>query len=107
LKASNDIVLRTVAHAAQAVVRKGDCLARIGGDEFAVIAPGAEESGVQRLVEALAERIDAAAMPEGIDDVGVTFAWAISPNDAHDADSLLSRADERLLAHKRAAKQTA
>jgi len=104
---TGDIVLRTVAHAAQSAVRKGDCLARIGGDEFAVIAPGAEEGGAQRLVEALAERIDAAAMPEGIDDVGVTFAWAVSPVDAKDGDTLLSRADQRLLARKRAAKQLA
>ena len=104
---TGDIVLRTVAHAAQGAVRRGDCLARIGGDEFAVIAPGAEETGAERLVEALAEQIDAAAMPEGIDEVGVTFAWAVSPADAEDGESLLSRADQRLLARKREAKQIA
>jgi diguanylate cyclase (GGDEF)-like protein len=102
---TGDIVLRTVAHAAQSAVRRGDCLSRIGGDEFAVIAPGAEEAGAERLVRALAAQIDAAAMPEGIHEVGVTFAWAVSPIDAEDGDSLLSRADQRLLAHKRAAKQ--
>ncbi|MEA2418265.1 MAG: hypothetical protein QOE60_471 [Thermoleophilaceae bacterium] len=104
---TGDIVLRAVAHAAQSAVRKADCLARIGGDEFAVVAPGAEEAGARRLVEALRVRIDAAAMPEGIGEVGVTFAWAVSPSDALDGDSLLSRADERLLANKRAAKQLA
>lgn len=104
---TGDIVLRTVAHAAQSAVRRGDCLARIGGDEFAVVAPGSEESGARRLVEALAERIEAAAMPEGIDEVGVTFAWAVAPVDAEDGETLLSRADERLLAHKRAAKRAA
>lgn len=102
---TGDIVLRTVAHAAQSAVRKGDTLARIGGDEFAVIAPGAEQHGAERLVRALAERIGAASMPERIDDVGVTFAWAVYPVDAGDSDSLLSRADQRLLASKRAAKQ--
>jgi diguanylate cyclase (GGDEF)-like protein len=101
---TGDIVLRTVAHAAQNAVRKGDTLARIGGDEFAVIAPGAEQTGAERLVRALAANIDAAAMPEGIGEVGVTFAWAVSPTDAEDGDSLLSHADQRLLANKRAAK---
>jgi hypothetical protein len=41
---------------------------------------------------------------EGIGDVGVTFAWAVSPTDAEDGDSLLSQADQRLLANKRASK---
>jgi diguanylate cyclase (GGDEF)-like protein len=101
---TGDIVLRAVAHAAQRAVRKGDCLARIGGDEFAVIAPGAEESGAERLVMALAAEIEASPMPAGLDSVGVTFAWAAAPVDADDAEGLLSRADQRLLAKKRAAK---
>jgi diguanylate cyclase (GGDEF)-like protein len=104
---TGDIVLRTVAHAAQTAVRKGDTLARIGGDEFAVIAPGAEQQGAERLVKALVARIDAATMPEGIDDVGVTFSFAVYPGDADDRDTLLSQADQRLLANKRAAKAPA
>jgi len=103
---TGDIVLRAVAHAAQRAVRKGDCLARIGGDEFAVIAPAAEQAGAERLVQSLAAEIAATPMPEGID-AGVTFAWAVSPVDADDGESLLSCADERLLAGKRNAKQLA
>jgi diguanylate cyclase (GGDEF)-like protein len=103
---TGDIVLRAVAHGAQRAVRKGDCLARIGGDEFAVIAPGAEQGGAERLVEALAAEIDATPLPEGLT-AGVTFAWAVSPTDADDGESLLSCADERLLALKREAKQLA
>jgi diguanylate cyclase (GGDEF)-like protein len=101
---TGDIVLRAVAHAAQRAVRKGDCLARIGGDEFAVIAPGAEEGGAERLVQALAAEIESTSMPEGLD-TGVTFAWAVSPTDASGGDALLSCADQRLLAQKRSAKQ--
>jgi hypothetical protein len=43
-------------------------------------------------------------MPDGIH-AGVTFAWAVTPVDADTGDSLLSCADERLLANKRTAKQ--
>jgi diguanylate cyclase (GGDEF)-like protein len=103
---TGDVVLRTIAEAAQRSVRKGDCLARIGGDEFAVVAAGAEQAGADRLVRALAAEINAAEMPEGID-VGVTFATAVAPQDGEDRDSLLSRASLRLLALKRASKEPA
>jgi diguanylate cyclase (GGDEF)-like protein len=94
---AGDLVLRSVAHAAQAVVRQSDCLARIGGDEFAVLAPGAGASAAERLVEALGERIDA----------DVTFAWATYPADGDDAETVLTCADQRLLARKRESKMPA
>jgi diguanylate cyclase (GGDEF)-like protein len=95
-----DAVLVAVAHAAREVVRDGDCLARFGGDEFAVIAPGAGERGALRLIRTLGEAIHAMQLP-GVGSVGVTFAWALAPDDAADANDLLRVADARLLARKR------
>jgi diguanylate cyclase (GGDEF)-like protein len=103
---TGDVVLRAIAEAGQRSVRRDDCLARIGGDEFAVVAAGAEQAGADRLVRALAREVREAEMPEGLD-VGVTFATAVAPIDGEDRDSLLSRASLRLLALKRAAKQPA
>jgi diguanylate cyclase (GGDEF)-like protein len=100
---TGDVVLRTIAEAAQRSVRKNDCLARIGGDEFAVVAAGAEQAGADRLVRSVAAQIHAAEMPDGLE-VGVTFATAVAPIDGEDRDSLLSRASLRLLALKRARK---
>jgi diguanylate cyclase (GGDEF)-like protein len=101
-----DAVLIAVAQAAREVVRQGDCLARIGGDEFALIAPSAGESGVIRLVRALGEAIHSIQMP-GVGSIGVTFASAVAPEDARDPMSLMAVADERLMARKREGKARA
>ena len=104
---AGDAVLIAVAQAARSVVRQDDCLARIGGDEFALIAPGAGYLGVMRLVRALSDAIDSIQLPTAIGPVSVTFAWAIAPDDGDDATALVVRADERLLASKREGKQSA
>ena len=50
---TGDRVLRELAAHASAEVRSGDCLARIGGDEFALVAPGAGRESAERLADAL------------------------------------------------------
>jgi diguanylate cyclase (GGDEF)-like protein len=96
-----DAVLRAISSACEDVVRDGDCLARIGGDEFAVIAPGARSSGVARIVASLEEAIGGADFPDGIGPVRASFAWAVAPADAASGQGLLDRADQRLLYRKR------
>jgi diguanylate cyclase (GGDEF)-like protein len=88
---AGDAVLCSVAVAASTVARKGDCIARIGGDEFALLAPGAGASGVLRLLRDLRDAIDHPA----------TFAAGMVPDDASTPEELVAHADARLLAQKR------
>jgi diguanylate cyclase (GGDEF)-like protein len=87
--AAGDELLRTVAAHCHAVIRPTDTLARIGGDEFALLAPGAGEFGARRLAEALAEAVRHAG-------AAATVAWAVHPVDGADEDELLRTADRRL-----------
>ncbi|HEX5781068.1 MAG TPA: GGDEF domain-containing protein [Solirubrobacteraceae bacterium] len=96
-----DAVLRAISDACEEVVREGDCLARIGGDEFAVIAPGARSNGVARIVASLEAAIDGAEFPDGIPAARASFAWAVAPADGVSGQDLLDRADQRLLYRKR------
>lgn len=98
---AGDAVLRAVAEAAQQVLRRGDRLARIGGDEFAVLAPGAGPEGVMRLVDALDQAIRSAPTPGAVGGVRATFAWAIAPEDATEPEGLVQHADARLIQRKR------
>ena len=96
-----DAVLCAVAVACAEVVRGQDCLARIGGDEFAVIAPGAGSAGVARIVTALEQAVGLAELPAEVPAVRASFAWAVAPIDATTSRDLLGCADQRLLYRKR------
>jgi diguanylate cyclase (GGDEF)-like protein len=93
---AGDAVLRSVAVAAASVARQGDCLARIGGDEFALVAAGAGPAGALRLLRDLREAVEPAA----------TFAAALAPEDAHTPEELVACADARLLEQKRQVKRS-
>ena len=55
--ATGDHVLSEMATILLASVRSGDCVCRIGGEEFAIIAPSSSLSDAFRLAERLQEQI--------------------------------------------------
>jgi diguanylate cyclase (GGDEF)-like protein len=94
-----DRVLRAVAARCTEVMRPGDVLARVGGDEFALIAPGAGAEGARRLARGLAAAVE--AVPAGGSTLRATVSWAIFPHDGDDVPSLMAAADRRLYQRKR------
>jgi len=95
-----DAVLRQTATRAASVLRSGDELARIGGDEFAIIAPGAHGDGAHRLAAAVRDAVSRpepdAELPSPRASVGV----AVFPEDGREFETLLRVADQRLLRTK-------
>ena len=55
---TGDEVLRGIAQVLQGVIRGADVVARVGGDEFAILLRETELSGAQRLAERLRQSID-------------------------------------------------
>jgi diguanylate cyclase (GGDEF)-like protein len=93
---SGDAVLRRAADRAQGVLRSDGTLARIGGDEFAVIAPGASPDGARMIADALHGAIGEIE-PSWETPVCISVGWATFPDDGEDFEALLREADQRML----------
>ena len=88
----NDALQRLSGMLANAL-EPADELARVGGDEFAVLA----SLGSTQEAARLAGRLETILGGNGL---GITFGWAVHPQDGLNALSLYRAADERLYARK-------
>ncbi len=105
--AVGDAVLREAATRIRAVLRSDDRLARIGGDEFAVIAPGANENGARSLAEAIQIALATDAGESGMPAPLASVGWSVFPLDGEGYESLMQAADGRMMRRKRTAQRLA
>ena len=101
---AGDDLLRDVAAALGHVIRDQDTLARVGGDEFCVLAPETDGPGAEHLtgrVESAVARVAA-----GLDALGASAGAAVFPHDGTTAAALFEAADQRLLGVKRDTRPT-
>jgi diguanylate cyclase (GGDEF)-like protein len=105
--AAGDAVLRAVAAALSDAVRCDDLVARIGGDEFALIISAAETSVSQALGLRCVEVIERAAAAAGYGDceVSATVGFAAFPEHARSGQHLIEMADRALMDAKDAGKR--
>lgn len=53
-----DMVLREYAFKVRKMLRNGDCLGRYGGDEFAILLPGADEKKSEEMAESIRQAVE-------------------------------------------------
>ncbi|HMY50587.1 MAG TPA: diguanylate cyclase [Rhodocyclaceae bacterium] len=103
---AGDAILVQVASEFQAQVRRRECLARVGGDEFAVLVPDVSEEEITLLAERLVKAI--AGMPiryTGQDlRLGCSVGIAIYPWHTRQPDDLMACADAAMYLAKDAGK---
>lgn len=94
---TGDEVLRAVAVCLFEVTRFHDVVARIGGEEFAVIVPNAGHDELRRFAEKLRHEISRVSLPVGDVRLGVTASIGIAvANPGDGPGSLSKRADVNL-----------
>lgn len=101
-----DTVLITVASLFGRNLRRSDVLARYGGEEFAFLLPESTLEGAHNKVDLIRRTISETVLdlPEPREPTQLTVSAGIAcfPDDGHTVDLLIARADDRLLAAKRA-----
>lgn len=97
-----DELLRTAAERFAAALGPDDTLARMSGDEFAVLLPGADVAAAQAAARRLLAVLDA-TMPLAGQEVLVTASIGIAlfPQHGQDISTLFKHADAAMLAAKR------
>ncbi len=101
-------VLREVAARLRENCREYDYIARMGGDEFVIVMPGAEVANVQMRAAQLSQlAADAGRMITGENILSCAVGFARYPEDGSDSEQLLSIADQRMYRHKYASRETA
>jgi len=97
-----DACLQAVGKALETSTRAGDLVARMGGDEFAVMLTSV---GGPEAIEAVTTRFRRAveALPYGVE---LSLGVALYPDDGSDATTLIRKADEAMFRDKRARKSS-
>lgn len=97
---AGDRVLAAVAHALVRMRRRGDTVARIGGEEFGIILPETDLPEALEVAERMRRAITALCFPAGEgppEGITISFGAAASPAGAPlDAPTLRARADAAL-----------
>jgi diguanylate cyclase (GGDEF)-like protein len=105
--AAGDKVLQSIASALEQVTRPGDFIARIGGDEFALVAHGVDTSVSRALSTRCVSAVEAAVAEAGYSDcaVSATVGFALFPYHGRTLDSLVEAADSALMDAKHGGKR--
>jgi diguanylate cyclase (GGDEF)-like protein len=96
---SGDELLREVAAAIGSILREQDTVARVGGDEFTVLAPETDRAGGECLVGRVERAVS--GVTTGISALSASVGLAIFPEDATDGPELIELADAEAIAVKR------
>jgi diguanylate cyclase (GGDEF)-like protein len=106
---AGDALLRRLAQTLRSAIRSSDVLARVGGDEFVLLAADCgDDASLAELAERLIANVQAVGKHAfaGRFPIGVSIGIATFPGSAEQVDQLLDVADAAMYAAKRSGRST-
>lgn len=79
--------------------RASDIVARIGGDEFAIILPNTSESGIKKILSRIEEKIEKSNLRGNLL-ISISFGYAINNGQYKNSEDLFKAADNNLYKNK-------
>jgi len=99
---AGDAVLKEVGQRIRSIIRAGDEVARIGGDEFVVMLIGTDETQAYRVAQRILETfVSPFAASRSSNICGASIGYAIAPKDGSTFDELFRNADLALYEAKK------
>lgn len=103
--AAGDLAIRHISHLLSTTMRESDFLARIGGDEFAVIMYYASEEAAKKRAAKIVEKLHKTPFVYNGQRLTVSTAWGCyAIKSGEDAETALSAADMSMYVDKRRTK---
>jgi len=100
---AGDSVLQKIAEVTQSVLRQNDIIARIGGEEFAVLLPSTKKEGGLKVAEKLRKTIEKSmVLSSDNQEIYITVSLGVAYKESGycSVDELLSQADKALYQSK-------
>jgi diguanylate cyclase (GGDEF)-like protein len=100
--AGDALLVQIASRLSDKVIRRSDTIARMGGDEFAVVAPNiAAAAAVQQPARRILHALETPFMIAGAEvRVGASVGFAIFPEDGEEVETLIEAADRRMYLSK-------
>ncbi|HUK56951.1 MAG TPA: EAL domain-containing protein [Nitrospiria bacterium] len=98
-----DLLLRQIGPRLRRCLRESDTVARMGGDEFAILLPNTHVEGASLTARKILKTLEAPfLLGEATIEVGVSIGIALHPDHGEEADVLYQRADMAMYVTKQA-----
>jgi diguanylate cyclase (GGDEF)-like protein/putative nucleotidyltransferase with HDIG domain len=98
---AGDEALRRIGRSVRAAKRRFDSAARVGGEEFALLAPDCDEHGAYMLSERIRSDVESSFASGNSSPLTISFGIATYPLHGQSFEALLRAADQALYAAKR------
>jgi len=102
---SGDKYIKDTAQIIKDVTRSEDIVARIGGDEYAVLLPQTNEEDVKRVIERISSKIEF-HNKRSKNSISISIGYAVKNSNNEDLEKIFRKADAMMYRNKRKKKRT-